>query len=1049
MRLRGFTFLASAAIFFAFYVYWPLRAENERERSLGRTARAFEGRPGGLDATEWYAPFRPDPDAVSPRAEAERLFELEEQLQLTVRGDSRSDLLAARGLLYLRQGKLADALVDLESAVDQEPTEAAHLTDLAVALLARRRSGGLPTDLLLALEALQKALHLEPDSGAAQFNLALVLGKLGLRHQARIAWETYLKSDPSSPWSEEARAHLASVSAPDFATRWNETRARIEKLGRQPTQAELEALVEIFPLKSRVWGEEELLGAWASQKHGAEAERILGVLRPLAEILAERYRSPMLRDSLLALDEARAQNQTQRLDQLARGHRAYFEAMAAYNVQDMVTAERLLLVANTAFEEADSPFRHWARFYLGLCWYYGQSANGGDVFNELLAVVPERYGDFRGRLFWLLGTVAIVQDQPELALKHYRQAFELLQESFGDTGSAFVHLLKAEALGRLGEIDASWEERVAALNRVSEWGDPRRLHSTLTESVQMLLRQKLPALAAPFLDEVTYNATTWGNATAETEAHLQRARVELELRATEASGSTVALARDALAKMPASKLRNHLQTSVDAEAARILARHDPGNGIRQLSEAIARQEGLGYNFDFIRQVTARAQAHLAQGARANAELDLEQAIAAYEKIRSGVGDELLRMTAFSQAQPAFESYLELLVAAGAPPERTFALAERARTRFLLDLRQEASHSQDPLDPVDAAALERLPEGTRVLMYAVLQKRLLLWFADGKELRFHALDLAEETLEAKVTLLRNWIEDEQSEADIEAAALDLARDLLGPFADRLPGTKHLIFIPDRFLQRVPFMAMPNPATGRLLIEDFPISISPSATLLLERRFDRSTEGAPMTALVVGDPAIDKNRFPNLDPLPGALREATKVAALYPGSLLLTGEEATESALLEKMDAYDILHFAGHAQANTSSIRRSRLLLTPNLGNDGMLQAFELPRRFERTQLVVLSACRTLDSTSRDREDLLGLASAFLAAGVPAVVASLWDANDKQTLPLMARFHRLVAAGTSPEEALRQASLHSHQNSSSPIHWAAFQTILAARPDQPPK
>lgn len=1043
-RLRGGTLLASVAIFFAMVVYWPLGAENERERSLGRTARTFEGRPGGLDAQEWHAPFQPNPDTVSPRAEAERLFELEEQLKTSVRGDFRSELLAARGLLYLRQGKVADALVDLKSAVDQEPTGAAHLTDLAVALLARHRSGGLPTDLLLALEALQKALQLEPDSDAAQFNMALVLGKLGLRHQARVAWEIYLEKDPSSPWSEEARAHQATVSAPDLASRWEETRARIAKSGRLPTQAELESLVALYPLKSRAWGEEELLGAWARQENGAEAERILGVLRPLGKILAEKYRSPMLLDSLSALDDARMKGQTRRLGLLARGHRAYFEAMAAYNVQNMATAEAHFLAANTAFEEADSPFRHWARFYLGLCWYYGQSAQGGAVFSELLGDVPERYGDLRGRISWMLGTVAVVQDQPEVALKHYQKAFELLQESIGDTGSGFVHLVKAEALGRLGEIDASWEERVAALQQVSGWGDPRRLHSTLVESVQMLLRQKLGALAAPFLDELAYNATTWGNATAETEAHLQRARVELELRAKEASSATVMRARNALAKMPASKLRNHLQTSVDAEAARILARQDPGAGIRQLSEAIARQEGLGYNFDFIRLVTARAQAHLAQGARADAEQDFEQAISAYEKIRGGVGDELLRMTAFSQAQPAFESYLELLVAAGEPPERTFALAERARTRFLLDLRQEAARSQDPIDPVDATALERLPEGTRVLMYAVLKKRLLLWFADGKELRFHALDLAEETLEAKVTLLRNRIEDEQSEADIEVAALDLARDLLGPFADRLPGTKHLIFIPDRFLQRVPFMAMPNPATGRLLIEDFPISVSPSATLLLERRPDRSTEAAPKTALVIGEPAIDKDHFANLDPLPGALREATKVAAIYPGSLLLTSEDATEAALLEKMDTYDILHFAGHAQANTSSIRRSRLLLAPSPGEDGMLHAFELPRRFERTQLVVLSACRTLDSTSRDREDLLGLASTFLAAGVSTVVASLWDANDKHTLPLMVRLHRLVAAGTSPEEALRSSALAAVHGGRPTAVWASFQPTTSIGP-----
>ena len=51
----------------------------------------------------------------------------------------------------------------------------------------------------------------------------------------------------------------------------------------------------------------------------------------------------------------------------------------------------------------------------------------------------------------------------------------------------------------------------------------------------------------------------------------------------------------------------------------------------------------------------------------------------------------------------------------------------------------------------------------------------------------------------------------------------------------------------------------------------------------------------------------------------------------------------------------------------------------------------------------------------------MAGAFIDAGAGAVVSSLWDADDDQTALLMAAFHRHLAAGVTPAQALRSAQL----------------------------
>jgi len=90
-------------------------------------------------------------------------------------------------------------------------------------------------------------------------------------------------------------------------------------------------------------------------------------------------------------------------------------------------------------------------------------------------------------------------------------------------------------------------------------------------------------------------------------------------------------------------------------------------------------------------------------------------------------------------------------------------------------------------------------------------------------------------------------------------------------------------------------------------------------------------------------------------------------------------------------------------------------------------------------VVLSACQTGLGKEVRGEGLMGLTRAFLYAGVPRVVVSLWNVNDRATAELMAALYRsMLREGKRRSAALREAQLELRKQKrwESPYYWAAF-------------
>ena len=99
---------------------------------------------------------------------------------------------------------------------------------------------------------------------------------------------------------------------------------------------------------------------------------------------------------------------------------------------------------------------------------------------------------------------------------------------------------------------------------------------------------------------------------------------------------------------------------------------------------------------------------------------------------------------------------------------------------------------------------------------------------------------------------------------------------------------------------------------------------------------------------------------------------------------------------------------------------------------------------QAELVVLSACDTAGGKEVTGEGLMGMTRAFLYAGTPSVMVSLWKVADAQAPDLMLSFYEGLDLSGDKAEALRQAKLAMIRGRSyaRPYYWAPF--ILVGRP-----
>lgn len=334
------------------------------------------------------------------------------------------------------------------------------------------------------------------------------------------------------------------------------------------------------------------------------------------------------------------------------------------------------------------------------------------------------------------------------------------------------------------------------------------------------------------------------------------------------------------------------------------------------------------------------------------------------------------------------------------------------------------------------------------------------------------------------------------------AADRARDrdgqtisdlLLAPIASELNRAwrgRRLAVVSAGLLDILPLNALPTPrAAGavrsgrdvrRLLSADHEIVRLPSASVLAALRRERRPDPAGRTLAVLADPVferadprvasverptpatatatpmqasalVSRNALgrASVPRLPFSRDEAEAIAALAPGGMVFkaTGFDATrEAALGRALRDYRIVHFATHGVFDSARPVLSGLIfsLVDRRGGyrNGYVRLHDIYNLQLNAELVVLSACNTALGPDVKGEGLIGLARAFMYAGAPRVVASLWAVNDSATAELMSRFYRaMLQRGLRPAAALHAAQREMQASTEwrDPYYWAGFTLV----------
>jgi CHAT domain-containing protein len=179
-----------------------------------------------------------------------------------------------------------------------------------------------------------------------------------------------------------------------------------------------------------------------------------------------------------------------------------------------------------------------------------------------------------------------------------------------------------------------------------------------------------------------------------------------------------------------------------------------------------------------------------------------------------------------------------------------------------------------------------------------------------------------------------------------------------------------------------------------------------------------------------------------------REVEKIASFFnEGSAdTFLRYKATEENLKrnQELNKFRYIHFATHGLIDENKPNLSSLVLTcgKDSGEDGYLQASEIFDLKLNADLVVLSACQTGLGKLIRGEGMVGLTRAFMYAGTPSVLVSLWSVSDMSTSVLMGEFYKnLIKNKFSKTDALRRAQLAliSNEKYAHPFYWAPFVLI----------
>jgi CHAT domain-containing protein len=238
---------------------------------------------------------------------------------------------------------------------------------------------------------------------------------------------------------------------------------------------------------------------------------------------------------------------------------------------------------------------------------------------------------------------------------------------------------------------------------------------------------------------------------------------------------------------------------------------------------------------------------------------------------------------------------------------------------------------------------------------------------------------------------------------------------------LDSVTRLIVSPHRQLHALPIGALK--VNGEYVICRWALRFAPNLTTLLSTGQPGSRHKSVLT---VGVRHFDVPGVP-LGDLKSAPAECSEVADIYEAEgweteCLIDGDANEASLTTSAGRNPSVVHFACHGQnVEADTPLESRLYL-----HHSALDGLEIPLLGLSPKTVVLSACNAGQRAIKGRkmtelpgDDLLGLQSAFFAAGAREIIAALYPVEDSAAAKICPAFHRHLVGGAPVDIALTLA------------------------------
>jgi CHAT domain-containing protein len=234
----------------------------------------------------------------------------------------------------------------------------------------------------------------------------------------------------------------------------------------------------------------------------------------------------------------------------------------------------------------------------------------------------------------------------------------------------------------------------------------------------------------------------------------------------------------------------------------------------------------------------------------------------------------------------------------------------------------------------------------------------------------------------------------------------------------------IIIPDGLLFLLPFESLPGDKDGTLVLENHAVSYEFSARFIIENKKYSNCQGLQKPVLSFAPFSqrgadLKSEGMGWLEKLPFSKDE---IAGLKGNRF--EDQQAVKKEFIKNLNHYPVIHLATHAITDLDNPSASYIAFFPATGfrSEDFLFLDEIySLRLDSCLMIVISACETGRGELVKNEGVMSFARAFLYAGCPSTMNTLWKADDRSTSEIFKLFYKYLEEGYSKSRALQKAKL----------------------------